>query len=132
VSCCSRKTKWVEKEDFQKRLIDRGLKVHMVFDHFQDRLNIIRVKKKIKKLIRSFLWCWTSGSLTSHDRFGSSSDPSLNGHLHYPNDVDKSLNEAEFIRLLFLQSHRETDRVFTTSSFHNPPVDYSTSSARRS
>ena len=29
-----------------------------------------------------------------HDRFGSSSDPSLNGHLHYPNDIDKSLNEA--------------------------------------
>jgi hypothetical protein len=29
-----------------------------------------------------------------HDRFGSSFDPSLNGHLHYPNDIDKSLNEA--------------------------------------
>ncbi len=27
----------------------------------------------------------------AHDRFGSSSDPSLNGHLHYPNDIDKSL-----------------------------------------
>jgi hypothetical protein len=24
-----------------------------------------------------------------HDRFGSTSDPSLNGHLHYPNDIDK-------------------------------------------
>jgi hypothetical protein len=30
----------------------------------------------------------------AHDRFGSSSDPSLNEHLHYPNDIDKSLNEA--------------------------------------
>jgi hypothetical protein len=30
----------------------------------------------------------------THDRFGSSSDPSLNGHLHYPNDIDKSLNES--------------------------------------
>ena len=30
----------------------------------------------------------------THDRFGSSSDPSLNGHLHYPNDVDRSINEA--------------------------------------
>ena len=29
----------------------------------------------------------------AHDRFGSSSDLSLNGHLHYPNDIDKSLNE---------------------------------------
>jgi hypothetical protein len=27
----------------------------------------------------------------SHDRFGSTSDTSLNGHLHYPNDIDKSL-----------------------------------------
>jgi hypothetical protein len=25
-------------------------------------------------------------------RFGSSSDPSLNDHLHYPNDIDKSLD----------------------------------------
>ena len=32
----------------------------------------------------------------AHDRFGSSSDPTLNGRLHYlnPNDIDKSLNEA--------------------------------------
>ena len=29
-----------------------------------------------------------------HERFGSSSDPSINGHLHYPNDVDRSLNET--------------------------------------
>ncbi len=85
-----------------------------------------------------------------HDRFGSRSDPSLNGHLHYPNDVDKSLNETatdkirkyrvdyynnpphtvsfmsdisstsgrlntEFIRLLFLQVHRETDRFLEAS-----------------
>ena len=95
-------------------------------------------------------WSWTSASTT--DRFGSSSDPTLNGTLHYPNpnDIDRSLNEAdadkirkyradynnnppnvisfmptitttsgrlhsEFIRLLFLQSHRETDRFFTAS-----------------
>jgi hypothetical protein len=86
----------------------------------------------------------------AHDRFGSSSDPSLNGHLHYPNDIDKSLNEvaadkirkyradynnnpphtvsfmstiastsgrlhSKFIRLLFLQTHRETDRFFGAS-----------------
>jgi hypothetical protein len=30
----------------------------------------------------------------AHERFGSSSDPSINGHLRYPNDVDRSLNEA--------------------------------------
>jgi hypothetical protein len=30
----------------------------------------------------------------AHDLFGSSSDPSLNGNLHYPNDIDRSLIEA--------------------------------------
>ncbi len=30
----------------------------------------------------------------THDRFGSSSDPSINGHLHYPNDLDGSLKET--------------------------------------
>jgi hypothetical protein len=29
----------------------------------------------------------------THERWGSSSDPSLNGHLHYPEDVDRTLNE---------------------------------------
>jgi hypothetical protein len=88
--------------------------------------------------------------LIAHDRFGSSSGPSLNGYLHYPNDIDKSLNEAaadkirkyrsddnnnppnatsfmpaiastsgrlhsDFVRLLFLQAHQETDRFFADS-----------------
>jgi hypothetical protein len=116
----------------------------------------------------------------AHDRFGSSSDPSLNGHLHYPMDIDGSINEAaadkiqkyradcnnktqivmfrpirmdhtnclqvaiktlqfqfhraryllclrlhsEFIRLLFLQTHRETDRFFAASGV---PLAQSTS-----
>jgi hypothetical protein len=86
----------------------------------------------------------------AHDRMGSSADPSLNGHLKYPNNVDQSLNDpaadkirkyrsdynnmppsvvsfmcpivstswrlhSEFVRLLFLQSHRETDRFFAAS-----------------
>ena len=81
---------------------------------------------------------------------GSSADPSLNGHLKYPNNLDQSLNDAaadkirkyradynnrppsavsfmsaiastsgrlhsEFVRLLFLQAHRETDRFFAVS-----------------
>ena len=33
------------------------------------------------------LWCWTS----SHELWGSSSDPSLNGQLYYPADVDRIL-----------------------------------------
>ena len=86
----------------------------------------------------------------AHGRFGSSSDPSTHGHLHYPNDIDRSLNEtatdkirkyrgdynnnhpnaiffvsaigsksgrlhSEFVCLLFLQAHRETDRFFAAS-----------------
>jgi hypothetical protein len=85
-----------------------------------------------------------------HDRVGSSTDPTLNGHLKYPNNLDQSLNDAaadkirkyradynnrtpsevsfmpaisstsdrlhsEFVRLLFLQDHRETDRFFAAS-----------------
>ncbi len=30
----------------------------------------------------------------AHDRMGSSADPSLNGHLKYPNNFDQSLNDA--------------------------------------
>ena len=86
----------------------------------------------------------------AHDRVGSSTDPTLNGHLRHPNNLDQSLNDtatdkirkyradynnnppsvvsfmraitstsgrlhSEFIRLLFLQAHRETDRFFATS-----------------
>ena len=86
----------------------------------------------------------------AHDRVGSSADPTLNGHLKYPNNLDQSLNDgtadkirkyrpdynnrspsvvsfiptivstsgrlhSEFVRLLFLQVHRETDRFFAAS-----------------
>ena len=86
----------------------------------------------------------------AHDRFESRSDPSIHGHLHYPNDKDRSLNESvtdkirkyradyinnppfsvafmstivstsgrlhsEFVLLLFLQVHRETDPFLTVS-----------------
>jgi hypothetical protein len=85
-----------------------------------------------------------------HDRVGSSTDPTLNGHLKNPNNFDQSLNDAvadkvrkyradynnrspsavsfmtaiastsdrlhsEFVRLLFLQTHRKTDRFFEAS-----------------
>ncbi len=81
---------------------------------------------------------------------GSSTDPTLNGHLRYPNNLDQSLNDtaadklrkyradynnrppsvvsfmpaidstsgrlhSEFVRLLFLRVHRETDRFFAAS-----------------
>ena len=71
----------------------------------------------------------------THDRFGSSSVPSLNEHLHYPNDLDGTLTESaaaaiattstclhsEFVRLLFLQAHRETYRFFAASGVQLPP-----------
>jgi hypothetical protein len=30
----------------------------------------------------------------AHDRVGSSTDPTINGHLKYPNNLDQSLNDA--------------------------------------
>ena len=40
----------------------------------------------------------------THDRFGSRSDPSFNGHLHYPNDIDRSLNEVICVTSIFTSS----------------------------
>ena len=47
----------------------------------------------------------------AHDRFGSSSDPSINGHLHYPNDMDRSLNETVTDKI----------RKYRTNYYNNPP-----------
>ncbi len=92
-----------------------------------------------------------------HERWGSIIDPTLNGHLHYPNDLDKPLNEStddkirkyltdynqnppntisfmsvivttsgrlhsEFVRILFLQVHRETDHFFAGVQITGVPV----------
>jgi hypothetical protein len=94
----------------------------------------------------------------AHDRVGSSVDPTLNGHLKYPNNLDQSLNDpdadkirkyradynnrppsvvsfipaiastggrlhSEFVRLLFLQTHRETDRFFAASGVPSAQSD---------
>ena len=88
-----------------------------------------------------------TGHAPGRYRVGSSADPALNGHLRYPNNLDKFLNDVspnkirkyrvdynnnppsdvtfmsvivstsgrlhgEFIRILCLQAHRETDRFF--------------------
>ncbi len=86
----------------------------------------------------------------AHDRFGSISDLNLNGHLHYPNDIDKSLNEvaankirkyradynrwlySEFVRLLFLQALGKLTIFLQFQEFSscNLTVDTSTSTAR--
>jgi hypothetical protein len=109
----------------------------------------------------------------AHERRGSSSDPSLNGHLHDPQNVERTLNETaadkirqyradynnrpfnaisfmpaiastsgrfvarlhcEFVRFLFLQAPRESDRFFAAQEFSlcNLPVVSSTTVARRS
>jgi hypothetical protein len=47
----------------------------------------------------------------THERFGSSSDPSLNGHLHYPNDIDRSLKETT----------SDKNRKYRTDYNNNPP-----------
>jgi hypothetical protein len=48
----------------------------------------------------------------THHRWGSSSDPSLNFHLHYPNDVDRSLNEAVVDKI----------RKYRSDYNNNPPT----------
>jgi hypothetical protein len=94
----------------------------------------------------------------AHDRVGSRTNPTLNGHLRYPNKLDQSLNDttpdkirkyradyninplktvsfmhvitstsgrlhSEFVRLLFLQAHRETDRFFAVSGVQLAQTD---------
>jgi hypothetical protein len=57
----------------------------------------------------------------AHDRYGSSSDPSLNGNLHYPNNIDRSLNEAVDDKIrkyrcqTFILTGSSGDRFFTVS-----------------
>jgi hypothetical protein len=55
-------------------------------------------------------------------KFGSSTDPSLNGHLNYPNDIVRSLNQDVTDKIRKYRGdlnnnphHRETDRFFGTS-----------------
>jgi hypothetical protein len=48
-----------------------------------------------------------------HDHFGSSSDPSLNGNLHYPNNIDRSLNETVDDKI----------RKYRADYNTNPPID---------
>ncbi len=62
----------------------------------------------------------------THESWVSSSDPSLNGHLHYPNDINRPLNETTSDKIsvenifesFILTGHRETDHFFATSRVH--------------
>jgi hypothetical protein len=59
-----------------------------------------------------------------HERFGSNSDLSINGHLHYPNDVDRSLNESAADKI----------RKYRSDYNNNPPntISFMTSIASTS
>jgi hypothetical protein len=91
----------------------------------------------------------------AHERWGSTSNPSLNDRLNYPRptDIGRSLNETstdkirdyradynnrpsdiisfmgavsntsdhlhcDLVRILFMESHRETERLFVSSRVH--------------
>jgi hypothetical protein len=49
-----------------------------------------------------------------HDRVGSSTDPTLNGHLRYPNNLDKSLNDTAAAKI----------RKYCADYNNNPPTRY--------
>jgi hypothetical protein len=51
----------------------------------------------------------------THERFGSSSNPSLNSHLHYPApaDIDKLLNEAATDKIRYYRAGYTTPTPFS-------------------
>ena len=49
-----------------------------------------------------------------HDRVGSSVDPTLNGHLRYPNNLDRSRNDTGVDKI----------RKYRADYNNNPPVWY--------
>ncbi len=51
-------------------------------------------KRKNGSLFRALISRLVLDLRIAHDRVGSSADPTLNGHLKYPNNLDQSLNDA--------------------------------------
>ena len=51
----------------------------------------------------------------THECWGSNFDPTIDGHLHYPNDVDRSLNETVTDKI----------RKYHSDYNNNPPNDIS-------
>jgi hypothetical protein len=60
----------------------------------------------------------------AHERWASSSDPSINRHLHYPNDLDRPLNEAAADKI---RSYRAGDKYRPSSTISFMPAMASTS-----
>ena len=57
-----------------------------------------------------------------HDRFGSSSNPNLNGKLHWPNNIDKSLNEAAADKIRKYRADYKNNPPQTISFMSGIPV----------
>ena len=81
----------------QKRV---ALEIPNQFQLFKDPKETFAVSRRAKQLYlraKQRTYCPVPFVLDlriAHERFGSNSDPSINGHLHYPNNLDGSLNEA--------------------------------------
>jgi hypothetical protein len=58
------------------------------------RLSVEGVYKVCLLELRSDPWGPGSDLHITQERFGSISDPSINTHLHYPNDLDRPVNEV--------------------------------------
>ncbi len=51
----------------------------------------------------------------TNDRFGNRSDLNLNGHLNYPNDIDRSLNETVVDKILKYRTDYDNNPPNSTS-----------------
>jgi hypothetical protein len=74
----------------------------------------------------------------AHDRVGSSTDPTLNGHLCYPNKLDQSLNDTTADKIRKYRTdynnnppNTETDRFFAASGVQLAQTDRGVSHYRR-
>jgi hypothetical protein len=60
-----------------------------------------------------------------HERWGSTSDPTLNGNLHYPNDIERSLNESDDDKIR--KCHTDYNNNLPNSISFKPAIDTSKS-----
>jgi hypothetical protein len=63
----------------------------------------------------------------AHDRVGSSTDPTLNGHLRYPNNLDQSLNDAVVDNIRKYRAdynNRPPSAVSFMTTIDRPPSGY--------
>jgi hypothetical protein len=73
---------------------------------------------------------WVMDLRIDHDRVGSRTDPTLNGHLCYPNKLDQSLNDTAADKIRKYRAdynnnppNTETDRFFAALGVQLPQTD---------